>query len=110
MGEQTINEAKREIMEHVTEKERKFEKALQRIGDDVRELQKSDRNQDREISLLRQTIDTLKEWVCELRESTKNLPVIEATVVKIDKNLGKITWIALGYIAMRILGLIVSAP
>jgi len=94
---------KRELMEVMCRKESDMKDMLHRLGEDVRDLQTSDRSQDKEIVSLKATLAEIKIQLMGVIQTIKPLPVLVSTVTRIDKNLSKISWaIILGIITLVI--------
>ena len=94
---------KRELMEVMCRKESDMKDMLLRLGEDVRDLQTSDRSQDKEIVSLKATLAEIKIQLMGVIQTIKPLPVLVSTVTRIDKNLSKISWaIILGIITLVI--------
>ena len=97
------NEAKREVLKILSDKEREMNAKIERIGNEVRELQKNDRRQDKEIDWIKITLEHIQseitEMSCRIKEivdSIKVIPVMLATLTRVDKTMSKTFWIVLG--------------
>ena len=93
-----MNEVKREILEIVAAKEKELKATVERIGDDVRELQKNDRQQDKEIVEMRSLLKTIQCDIAKIYETIKDFGVVHNTVLKLDKDASKTKWAIYGFI------------